>query len=254
MFTDSLNAHKLTAKMITEELHTEFEEIFKAIIAPFFKSLKFRKKAHNFARTSNDIVQTFTVQKNLMTTSIDKLYFSFDFGFFNKDIYNITRDNDVTIDFPVTSDCFIQNPFGLYSHKRAHWYELSSRIDPQNVALSVKSDLDTYLKPLFSTYQSLEDLVRFTEIYEKNKLIVSPYEYIAFLMLSNQRVKGIHAIKDHYCRAMAIKVPNNTSQFPYKQNDAISSLSESKGEYLGKIHLLAKKYGVVLDAKEDNCR
>ena len=86
-----------------------------------------------------------------------------------------------------------------------HWYELSSRIDAQKTALNVKADLDNYVKPLFNTYKSLDDLVRFTEIYEGNKLLKSPYEYIAFLMLTNQKDKGELMIRNYYRKALALK-------------------------------------------------
>ncbi len=232
--------------MTTEKLNSDFDAIFKEIINPFFKGLKFRKKGQNFSRISNEITQTFTVQKNLLSTSFDKLYFAFNFGFFNSDIYNIGRDKEMIIDFPTTDDCFIQNPLGLYSHKRVHWYELSSRIDTKNVALNVKADLESYLKPLFNTYKSLDDLIRFTEVYERNKLFTSQYEYIAFLMLTNRREKGELLIKDHYKKAIAMKGPVTTNEFPYKQVEP-TAVSDSTKLYLDNVRRLANHFNIALE-------
>ncbi len=232
--------------MTIEKLNSDFDAILKEIINPFFKGLKFRKKGQNYARISNDITQTFTVQKNLLTTSFDKLYFAFSFGFFNIDIYNIGRDKEMIIDFPTTDDCFIQNPLGLYSHKRDHWYELSSRIDTRNVALNVKTDLESYLKPLFNTYKSLDELIHFTEVYDRNKLFTSPYEYIAFLMLTNRREKGELLIKDYYKKAIALKGPVKTNEFPYRQAE-LTNVSDSAKLYLDNIMRLANHFKVSLE-------
>jgi PHD/YefM family antitoxin component YafN of YafNO toxin-antitoxin module len=228
--------------MTTEKLNADYEEILKDTIFPFFKSFKFRKKGQNFARTSNDIIQTFTVQKSLITTSIDILHFSFNFGFFNNEIHKIAFDTDDVIDFPITSDCFIHSSLGLYSHKRDHWYELSSRIDTKNVAGNVKDDLENHLKPLFNNYKSLHDLVRFTDHSKENKLITSPYEYIVFLMQTDQREKGEMAIRDNYLKAMAMKGRDYTNQFPYTQSETTEP--DLKKLYLDNIKRLARLYNV----------
>jgi len=236
--------------MTTEKLNAEFDEILKEIVGRFFRKMGFRRKAQNFLRVTDDITQTFNVQKSQTNISFDRFYFTFNFGFFNNDIYNITWDNDTQIEFPGVAESFIQSQLGNYSHKRDHWYELSPRIDMKRVSLDIKADLENDLKPLFSRYKSLEDLKVFVEKDERHKLLISPYAYIAFLMKTNQREKGALAIQEHYLKALSFKGLVQNIQYPYNPDETKSFLPDSKQQYIDNILRLAKLYDVKIEEKK----
>ena len=149
--------------MTPENLKTDFDTIFKDVIIPFFKELGFKRKAQNFVRQTNDIVQCFNVQKNQWNSYFESLSFTFNFGFYNEEIRTLSWGREIPTNFPKTTDCFIQDRLGTYSHKRDHWYQLSKRADRDEVAEEVKNDLEKHLKPIFERYKSLDDLKDFSE-------------------------------------------------------------------------------------------
>lgn len=72
--------------MTPDNLKTDFDEIFKGIIVPFFKDLGFKRKTQHFARQINDITQC---SKKSMEFMHDSLSFTFNLGFYNKDIRSL---------------------------------------------------------------------------------------------------------------------------------------------------------------------
>ncbi|MBU3743730.1 MAG: DUF4304 domain-containing protein, partial [Sediminibacterium sp.] len=142
--------------MTPENLKTDFDEIFKGVIIPFFKDLGFKRKTQHFARQTNNITQCFNVQKSQWNSYHDDLSFTFNVGFYNDLLYLESWDRKETTDFPKHYDCQIQFRLGQFSHKTDHWYKLSPRIDYKKVSESIESDLNKYLLPLFDKYQTLD--------------------------------------------------------------------------------------------------
>lgn len=225
--------------MTPDNLKTDFDEIFKGVIMPFFKDLGFKRKTQHFARQINDITQCFNVQKSQWNSYHDSLSFTFNLGFYNKTIRTLSWGQEIPTEFPKTTDCFIQDRLGTYSHKRDQWYELSKRVDRNKVAEQVKNDLDKYLKPLFDEYQSLDDLKKFSE--KNTGYLLSPYGQIVFLMLTGQIEKGKQFIKEQYKISLTPQTITDTINFPdgTKKENIRTYINQ---HYIDSIERLAKHY------------
>lgn len=235
---------------MTEKLKTDFDEICKGTIIPFFKEFGFKRKTLHFARQINDITQCFNVQKSQWNSYNDSVTFTFNFGFYNTDISSIVSDKEVETEFPKTYDCFIQNRLGTFSHKRDHWYTLSKNIDASKTAEQIKLDLEKYLKPIFENYTSLNELKKFIDKDEKYiSPTLSPYYLIAFYMLTNQVEKGRQTIKEHYKKALTPQTVTDTINFPDGRKE-VKSKTYINQHYIDSIERLALKYNVELDKTE----
>lgn len=230
--------------MTTDNLKADFDEIFKGVIVPFFKELGFKRKTQHFSRQTNDIVQCFNVQKSQWNSYHDSLSFTFNLGFYNEAIRTLSCGQEILTDFPKTTDCFIQDRLGTYSHKSDQWYELSKRVDRNKVAEQVKNDLEKYVKPLFDNYQTLDDLKRFSE--KNTGFLLSPYGEIVFLMMTGQSEKGKQFIKEQYKIALTPQTITDTINFPdgTKKETTKTYINQ---HYIESIERLSKHYDIELE-------
>lgn len=230
----------------TVDLKNHFDQICKGTIIPFFKENGFKKKTLHFARQTNDITQCFNVQKSQWNSYNDSVTFTFNFGFYNSDITSIITDKEVQNEFPKTYDCFIQNRLGTFSHKRDHWYTIARNIDPSKTAEQIKTDLETYLKPIFENYTSLDKLKQFIDKDEKYiSPTLSPYYLIAFYMLTDQKEKGRKTILEHYQNALKPQTVTDTIVLPdgTRKEKVTSHVNQY---YIDGIKKLADRYEVKL--------
>ena len=238
-----LQALKNKQNMTPDNLKTDFDEIFKGIIVPFFKDLGFKRQTQHFSRKTNDVTQCFNVQKSQWNSYHDSLSFTFNLGFYNETIRTLSWGQEIPTAFPKTTDCFIQDRLGTYSHKGDHWYELSKRVDRNKVAEQVKIDLDKYLKPLFENNKSLDDLKQFSE--KNTGFLLSPYSHIVFLMTTGQIEKGKGLIKEKHKVALAPQTVTDTINLPdgTKKEKVRTYINQ---HYIDNIERLAKYYKVEL--------
>lgn len=233
--------------MTTDNLKTDFDEICKRTIIPFFKDFGFKRKTLHFARQIKNITQCFNVQKSQWNSYDDSMTFTFNFGFYNSDIAEIISDKKTQLEFPKTYDCFIQNRLGHFSHNRDHWYKLAKNIDKNEVAGQIKNDLSNHLKPLFDSYVSLQTLKEFIDKDENHiSPTLSPYYLIAFYMLTDQKEKGVKTIKEKYKDALRPQTVTETINFPDGRKE-VKTKTYINQFYIDGIERLAKLYNVQLD-------
>jgi hypothetical protein len=230
--------------MTPENLKTDFDKILREIIAPFFKDLGFKRKTQHFTRVTNDISQCFNIQKSHWNSYNDSLTFTFNLGFYNEFIRTLSWGKEIPTEFPKTTDCFIQSRLGVYSHKRDHWYELSKRIDMDNLNKQVKNDLEKYLKPLFENYTSLESLKLLIE--SNPEYIISPLSQIIFFMATGQIDKGRQLIKEQHKTALKPQVSTQTINYPDGRTEVITSKPYINKQYIENVERLGRHYKVEL--------
>lgn len=228
------------------DLKNHFDFICKGTIIPFFKENGFKRKTLHFSKKSNDIIQCFNVQKSQWNSYNDSVQFTFNFGFYNSEITSIVTNKEVQNEFPKTYDCFIQNRLGTFSHKRDHWYTIARNIDPSKTAEQIKTDLETYLKPIFENYTSLEKLKNLIDRDEKYiSATLSPYYLIAFYMLTDQKEKGQKTILKHYQNALKPQTLTDTIVLP-DGTRKVKVTSQINQNYIDNIKKLADRYEVKL--------
>lgn len=235
----------------SENLKTEFDGILKETIVPFFKDLGFKRKAQNFYRPINDIGQCFNVQRSQWNSYNDSVTFTFNLGFFSQEIFRIVSEKTEVIEFPKTTDCFIQNRLGHYSHGRDHWFTLARNINKEDVKRQIEKDLKNHLKPLFEKYTSLEALKELVDKDEKNVgPVFAPYYLIVFYMTTGQTGKGIQAIKENYSKALKPMTVTDTINYPDGRSETKTRTSINQ-YYIDGIERLAKFYDLTLDKESE---
>lgn len=236
--------------MSQETLKTDFDQILKGTIIPFFKDFGFKRKSQNFYRQTNDIGQCFNVQRSQWNSYDDCVSLTFNLGFFSQEIDRIVRDKAGMIEFPKTVDCFIQNRLGIYTHGRDHWYNLARNIRKDDVMSQVEKDLAHHLRPLFEKFTSLEVLKELVDKDEKNiSPVFHPYYLIAFYMTTGQSEKGIQRIKENYSKAMKAVPTREAINYPDGRPGTRPRTSVNQS-YIDGIERLAKIYDVTLDNKD----
>lgn len=237
--------------MNQENLKAEFDDILKTTIIPFFKEYGFKRKSQNFYKQINDIGQCFNVQRSQWNSYNGSMTFTFNLGFFNQEIFKIVADKPEVIEFPKTTDCFIQNRLGTYSHGRDHWYTLARNIKKDDVRSQIEKDLTHHLKPIFETYASLDALKKLVDKNEKTVgPVFAPYYLIVFYMTTGQTGKGIQAIREHYSKALKPITVTDIANYPDGRREAKTRTSINQS-YIEGIERLAKFYDVTLDKDTD---
>lgn len=232
--------------MPSDNLKEDFDKIFKEVIVPFSKELGFKRKVQNFSRQTNDIIQCFNIQKSKWN-SIDNVSFTFNLGFFNQEIINLSEDKEARLEFPKEYDCFLRSRLGTFSHKRDHWYELNRRTDVNITANQVKDDLQTILLPLFEKHKSLTDLKSFVDSSEKSyDFIMTPYNHIVYLMKTNQFEKGKTLIQEHYKKANTSQISTQTMTYPNGRSVVTTSKPSLNQHSIDTIERLARLYNIKL--------
>jgi hypothetical protein len=232
--------------MIDKNLKGTFDRIFKLVVTPIFMKVGFKRRANYFARQTNDIVQTVTIHKSRENIYNNSQSFGFAFGFYNSEISRIALKKNTIPDFPKTKDCFVESFLGVLTHHKEFWYELKTETNCDELELKVVRDLTELLIPIFDKYNSLENLTDFIERYYKRKIFPAPESIIVFYMLTDQRQKGIAAIKDNYALARTPQVIEHSISTSSDQHLESVEIGYINQHYIDKIQELATFYDVDL--------
>jgi hypothetical protein len=200
-------------------------------------------------RQVNDITQCFNVQNSQWNSHGDSLSFTFNYGFYNKQIHDLAFKQESVIDFPKTFDCFIHSRLGQLSHNTDHWYVLHKKVDKNEISEQVKHNLDKYLLPIFEQNKSLTDLKSLVDSSaEKYDFINSPLCRIIYLMTTNQIEKGNELIRKEYTKALIPQVSKQTINYPNGRSVITYSEPRVNQGYIDNIKRLAKQYGLEINA------
>ncbi len=230
--------------MSAENLKADFNKILKSSIIPMLKEMGFKRKGQNFIRPVNDITQCVNVQKR-SRSHFDSMDFTFNIGFYNKQIRDIAYGKDSMNDFPKVTDCFIEFRLKTYPRERGSWYDLNNRIDKEKLAAQVEGGLEHYLKPLFEKHQSLEDLTQLVK--EKDTLQISPECEIVFFMITNQIEMGIRLLREKHKEALAPQTLSVTTINIREQTETKTETEYINTYYIESMERLAKTYGISLE-------
>lgn len=233
--------------MNAENLKSIFDEVLKGTISPFFKALGFKKKAQNFQKQGDELVHCFNVQRSQWNSYHNNISFTFNYGFFNQEIHTIGWGKETQIQFPKTTDCFIQDRLGTISHGKDHWYDINKKTRTEKLASEIESDLKKHYSRIVEEYKSLEDLKKLVDKFEKkSSFLLSPYSHSVFLMKTGQLKKGEKKIRKYYKQAITPRVTSGIIKYP----DGTSKVKKSKPYinqyYVEGMERLAKLYEIKL--------
>lgn len=233
--------------MPKDNLNTEFEQIMKDTISPYFKRIGFKKKTLHFARQINDIIQVFNVQKSQWNSYHDDLSFTFNVGFYNDLLFLESWDRKETTDFPKHYDCQIQFRLGQFSHQRDHWYKLSPRIDYRKVSESIENDLNNYLLPLLGKYQTLNSLSDLIGKYNWIDNVIGPYNKITILWHTGHKDKAKKELLVSYKNALIPKSSISVINYPDGRKEEKKSKPMINQSFIDNLERLAILYNIKIE-------
>ncbi len=233
--------------MPKDNLNTEFEQIMKDTISPFFKGIGFKKKTLHYAKQINDIIQVFNVQKSQWNSYHDDLSFTFNVGFYNDLLFLESWDRKETTDFPKHYDCQIQFRLGQFLHKTDYWYKLSPRIDFKKVSESIESDLNKYLLPLFDKYQTLDSLSELIGKYNWIDNVIGPYNKISILWHTGHKDKAEKELLDSYKKALIPQSSISVINYPDGRKEEKKSKPLINQSFVDNLERLAKLYDIKIE-------
>jgi hypothetical protein len=236
------------------DLKSEFDSIIRDTIAPFFKTLGFKKQGQNFARVTNDLFQCFNIQRSQWNSYESSVSFTFNFGFYNSEIRRIAWNKEDNLSFPKTTDCFLYSRVGPFSHGRDHWYELNADSDNDQVALAIKNDLGNHVKRILETSKSLQELAQFVKENDKSAWIFPPYDDVVFLMATGQKEKGTSLLTSEYSKAIVPQTTTHSTKYPDGRIEVKTSKPYVNKHYIEQLERLAKYYQVDLEETKNASR
>lgn len=142
------------------DFNTDFKGLISDYCKPGFKALGFKKSGNNFYRHTEELVQTFNIQKNSFN-SRDNLSFTGNIGFIEPETHFKLYEVSSLPKFPKCTDGIIQFRLGQLTDNRDYWYRLKPNINLKDVASKLERDIKTVQEYFEShmTLHSLEDLI-----------------------------------------------------------------------------------------------
>lgn len=235
-----INRPRIT--MITRDFKTEFDNLIKEIIAPTFKMIGFKKKANNFYKSTNDLIQIFNVQKS-QWNSKDDISFTFNIGFFSPEIFQETWDRLIP-DIPKEYDCFISFRSGFITDKKDKWYELNEKNNYDKLTIEIKSDLQKSAIDLFNNYQTLTSLKGLINESPDLQVTMGTIPRFVFMMKTDLRKDALDLLFTEYKNAQIPK--SSVSVINYPDGRSVETKSEPKINkgYIDSLIRIAKMYDI----------
>ena len=146
--------------MTEKDLEKKFENLISNACTPVLKEFGFKKSGTNFYRQTEELVQTFNVQKSPFNNKND-LSFTGNIGIIEPDTYLKLHEVESLPRFPKCTDAIIQFRLGLLTDKTDYWYRLTPTSDIKAVATKLQRDIKAVQEFFEShrTVHSLDDLI-----------------------------------------------------------------------------------------------
>ncbi len=231
--------------MIERDYNTEFDNLIKEIITPTFKIIGFKKKANNFFKSTNDLIQIFNVQKSRWNSK-ENISFTFNIGFFSPEIFQETCGRATPV-IPKEYDCCIRIRSGFLTDKKDKWYELNEKINYNKLAIEIKSDLQKSAIDLFNKYQSLTSLNALINEYPDLQMTMGTIPRFIHLMKTGLRKEALNLLLTEYKNAQIPKPSVSVAIYP--DGRRVETISEPKinKEYIDSLIRIAKRYNIEIE-------
>ncbi len=151
------------------DLNREFDKIMSEAISPILKGFGFKRKIFNFYRETEELIQTFNIQKSPWNNK-QIISFTGNFGFIEPEIYKKLHQTSELPKFPKCTDSLIEIRLGSLTHETDHWYELLPNTD----LLDLKNQLGVDLLKLMQLFE-IRKTVNSLEEFFNDRSKVNPY-------------------------------------------------------------------------------
>lgn len=155
--------------MTYRDLNKDLDRLVSEVCAPVLKALEFKKSGVNFFRYTEEIVQTFNIQKSSFSSS-SELSFTGNIGFIEPETYLKLYQVDSLPKTPKCTDAIIQFRFGHLTDTTDYWYRIKQSCDLSDVYPKLAQDIST-LRDFFENHRTIRSLEEFT----RDKAKINPF-------------------------------------------------------------------------------
>jgi hypothetical protein len=194
----------------------EFKELIKDTLTKSLKEISFKKQNLNFLRSTDNFVQTCSVQRSRFN-HIELTSFTINFGFFIPIVYSVMKNTTDLPIFPKTDDCYIDGRTGHLIYGKDYWYELNEEVTIESLTKQLRNDIDNYLVPMFQELQTKDNLLNLVrkKYNERKYNIVANIDAVAILELElGDFEHGKEILISEYKQALIPKLIEGKTVYP----------------------------------------
>ena len=181
-------------------LQSEFDEILKNLVFPFFKELGFKKNGNGFNNKTKELIQVVNIQKSKWNNQ-NELQFTFNIGFFNAEIYSEFHKNEIP-KFIREYDCQIRFRLGQVVKGNDQWYELNKKIEKVNLEIEIYNHLKNNLKPILEKNTDLNSIKELILNNKNVELTTSSIHKIKIFLKVGETEKAKELLKIEYLKSL----------------------------------------------------
>ena len=194
----------LYLRMKERDLISEFDSLIKYTLAPFFKEHGFKKSGNNFYRVTDELIQTFNIQKSSWNSK-DEISFTGNIGLLVPKTYLKLYKAEQLPRFPKVTDSIIQVRIGYLAGNTDHWYRLAVNTSFEHIRNNLEKDLiavDDFFKG-YQTISSLEPLVQ--NVKNINLLWSELGQYALYKELGKDKIAA-ELIREVYAKVLKTRI------------------------------------------------
>lgn len=182
---------------IEKDLQSEFDQILKNIINPFFNENGFKKNGNTFNKKINDLVQVASIQKSKWNSQTN-ISFTINVGFLITEIY--LEDLNHIPKFIREYDCHINFRLGNFIYGNDYWYEINTNTKREKLEIQIYNDLHDSLKTIFLSIINMENLKEF--ILSNQIIRTTTINKIKIFLKTNEFEKAKELLKIEYINTL----------------------------------------------------
>lgn len=226
-------------------LQSEFDEILKNLVFPFFKELGFKKNGNGFNKKIGEITQVVNIQKSRWNNK-DNVSFTFNIGFFSAEIY-IDFWNKGIPKFIKDYDCQITYRLGQLTKGSDYWYELNERIEKANLEIEIYENLNNYLKPFIEKTIDLNSLKELIQTDKYAEMTTAELYKIKIFLKVGEIEKGKELLTKAYLNALNPEDNVSKTIYPDGTEKIETSKSKVNTEYVDRLKKIAEENKIVIN-------
>jgi hypothetical protein len=226
-------------------LQSEFDEILKNLVFPFFKELGFKKNGNGFNKKIGEITQVVNIQKSRWNNK-DNVSFTFNIGFFSAEIY-IDFWNKGIPKFIKDYDCQITYRLGQLTKGSDYWYELNERIEKANLEIEIYENLNHYLKPFIEKTIDLNSLNELIQTDKYAEMTTAELYKIKIFLKVGEIEKGKELLTKAYLNALNPEDNVSKTIYPDGTEKIETSKSKINLEYVDRLKKIAEENNIVIN-------
>jgi hypothetical protein len=155
--------------MTDADLNIEFDKLIANVCAPVFKRLDFKKSGTNFYKKTDEIIQTFNLQKSPFNSK-DQLSFTGNIGFIEPETHLKLYQVDSLPNFPKCTDSIVQFRLGQITDGTDYWYKITHKSEITLLTTKLEKDMQK-VQEFFETHVTFLSL----EEYICDKTNINPF-------------------------------------------------------------------------------